>query len=148
MVVAHCASLGNADIEDSRAMAQTNFALFGQLMDEAGYRKNLVGDIAAITQGKPMGVAADLLQRPDWHDWHDRLLNGSDSPLPGVVPLISMQALVDNDLLVRDAVEPLRSLRDINALLCDFVLKRSLAFKRQGFARPVFETATFFRRPG
>ena len=144
VVVAHCASLGNARIDDSRAMAQTNFALFGQLMDEPGYRKNLVGDIAAITQGNRMSVVAKLLQRPDWHD---RLLNGSDYPLPGVVPLISMQALVDNDLLAPDAVGPLRRLRDINVLLYDFVLKRSLALNGKGFAPAVFETAPFFRRP-
>jgi mannonate dehydratase len=143
VVVAHCASLGNAHIDDARAMAQTNFALFGQLMDEPGYRKNLVGDIAAITQGNRMSVVAKLLQRPDWHD---RLLNGSDYPLPGVVPLISMRALVENDLLAPDAVEPLRRMRDINVLLYDFVLKRSLALKGQGFAPVVFETAPYFRR--
>jgi len=53
-----------------------------------------------------------------------------------------------NEGLAHDAVEPLRRLRHINTLLCDFVLKGSLAFKRQGFAPAVFETATFFRRPG
>ena len=90
-----------------------------------------------------MGVVATLLER---RDWHDRLLNGSDYPLPGVVPLISLRALVDWQLLDPSIVEPLRRLRDINILLYDFVLKRALNKDGRGFAKPVFETAPFFRR--
>ena len=144
VVVAHCASLGNARIDDKRAMEQTNFQLFGQLMDDPRYKANLAGDIAAITQGNRMGVVATLLER---RDWHDRLLNGSDYPLPGVVPLISTQALVERQLLPADVVEPLRRLRDVNVLLYDFVLKRSLSLNGHGFAPAVFETAPFFQRP-
>jgi mannonate dehydratase len=112
-------------------------------MDEPQYRNNLVGDIAAITQGNRMGVVATLLARTDWHG---RLLNGSDYPLPGVVPLISVRALVDHDLLDATAVEPLRKLRNINVLLYDFVLKRALKANGKGFPPAVFETAPFFNR--
>ena len=62
-----------------------NFELFAQLMDDARYRTNLFGDISAMTQNNRMSVVATLLER---RDWHERLLNGSDYPLPGVVPLI------------------------------------------------------------
>ena len=113
-------------------------------MDEPQYRTTLVGDIAAITQSNRMGVVATLLGR---RDWHSRLLNGSDYPLPGVVPLISLRALVNLKLLDPAAVEPLRRLRDYNVLLFDFVLKRTLTHNGQGFATSVFETAPFFRRP-
>ncbi|HCN68387.1 MAG TPA: amidohydrolase, partial [Candidatus Accumulibacter sp.] len=107
------------------------------------YRANLFGDISAITQGNRMSVVATLLER---RDWHERLLNGSDYPLPGVVPLIPLQALVDWKLLDAAAVDVLRRLRDINVLLYDFVLKRGLQKDGQGFAKPVFETAPFFIR--
>ena len=143
VVVAHCASLGDARIDDKRAMEQTNFQHFGQLMDEPRYKANLFGDIAAITQGNRMSVVATLLER---RDWHDRLLNGSDYPLPGVVPLIYLQALAEQKLLDPAALDPLRRMRDSNVLLFDFVLKRSLAMKGQGFAPSVFQTAPFFRR--
>jgi uncharacterized protein len=146
VVVAHCASLGTADDIDHRGSGATltNFELFARLMDEPRYRANLVGDISAITQGNRMDVVAPLLAR---RDWHDRLLNGSDYPLPGVVPLVPLRALVDRQLIGDAALEPLRRLREVNVLLFDFVLKRSLATKGQGFPASVFETAPFFKRP-
>ena len=145
VVVAHCASLGIAEDTDRNGSTMlTNFDLFARLMGEPRYRANLVGDIAAIVQSNRMGVIGTLLER---RDWHDRLLNGSDYPLPGVVPLIDLRALVDAGLLDPAAREPLRRLRDVNVLLFDFVLKRSLAVNGQGFAPGVFETAPYFRRP-
>ena len=89
-------------------------------------------------------IIASLLARTDWHG---RLLNGSDYPLPGVVPLVSLQGLVDAQLLDATAVKPLTRLRDSNVLLFDFVLKRSLRKNGQGFAATVFETAPFFTQP-
>ena len=68
-------------------------------------------------------------------------------PLPGVVPLVSLEALADRKLLDAAAVEPLARLREFNVLLYDFVLKRSLRSDGQGFAASVFETAPFFRQP-
>lgn len=140
VVVAHCASLGNA--HDASA-GVSNFDLFAQLMDEERYRGNLFGDISAVTQYNRMHVIAALLER---RDWHARLLNGSDYPLPGVVPLVSLEALVEARLLDAGAVDPLARLRKYNVLLFDFVLKRSLRRDGQVFALSVFETAPFFTR--
>jgi len=145
VVVAHCASLGDGhDTDKGGAALVPNFDLFARLMDEPNYRSNLVGDIAAITQGNRMGVVGTLLGR---RDWHARLLNASDYPLPGVVPLIYLKSLFDQKLLDPAALEVLRRLRDINVLLFDFVLKRSLALDGRGFSASVFETAPFFKRP-
>jgi hypothetical protein len=144
VVVAHCASLGSARGDAPNSAEVSNFALFAQLMDDARYKGNLFGDISAITQFNRMDVVTSLLER---REWHQRLLNGSDYPLPGVVPLISLQGLVDLQLLDALAVEPLGRLRNSNVLLFDFVLKRSLRKEGQGFANTVFETAPFFSRP-
>ncbi len=145
VVVAHCASLGSGrDIDRGGTAMVSNFDLFARLMDEKHYRANLVGDVSAITQGNRIDVVATLLVR---RDWHERLLNGSDYPLPGVVPLISLPALVDRQLLDPAAVEPLRRLRDFNVLLFDFVLKRSLASNGERLAPAVFETRRYFDRP-
>ncbi len=143
VVVAHCASLGSGHGDAADSPALSNFELFAQLMDDTRYRDNLFGDISAVTQYNRMDVIATLLAR---RDWHERLLNGSDYPLPGVVPLVSLNALVEAQLLDATAVEPLSRLRESNVLLYDFVLKRSLRKDGQGFAKSVFETAPFFRR--
>jgi len=144
VVVAHCASLGSGRGDVPGGAELTNFELFTQLMDERRYEGRLFGDISAITQYNRMEVIATLLQRTDWHA---RLLNGSDYPLPGVVPLVPLQGLVDLQLLDADAVKPLSRLREGNVLLFDFVLKRSLRYNGLGFADKIFETAPFFSQP-
>ena len=145
VVVAHCASLGEGrDTDRADGAMVPNFELFARLMDEPRYRGNLAGDISAITQRNRMHVVAPLLARADWHE---RLLNGSDYPLPGIVPLISLPALVDANLLDAAAVEPLRRIRDHNVLLFDFVLKRSVASGGARLAPAIFETRAYFDRP-
>jgi mannonate dehydratase len=144
VVIAHCASLGDAvDTDHGGTATVTNFELFTRLMEEPRYRSNLFGDVAAVTQSNRMGVLPTLLAR---RDWQGRLVNGSDYPLPGVVPLISLPALVDKRLLDPAAVEPLRGLREANVLLFAFVLQRSLALNGQRFAPAVFETARYFKQ--
>jgi len=142
VVIAHCASLGiGRDLDDGGTRTLPNFDLFARLMDEPRYLRNLVGDISAVTQGNRMDVVATLLMR---QDWHPRLLNGSDYPLPGILPLISLPALVQRGMLDPLAVAPLREIREHNTLLFDLVLKRSLALDGAGFARSVFETRPYF----
>jgi mannonate dehydratase len=143
VVVAHCASLGHGEeLEPGKAGGKpSNFELFARMMDEPQYRTLLHGDISAVVQNNRMAVLDVLLAR---RDWQGRLLNGSDYPLPGVVPLIDLNKLVSRGLLDAGMVEPLRALRHANVLLFDFVLKRSLSSKGQRFANEVFETAPLF----
>jgi mannonate dehydratase len=146
VVVAHCASLGHGDEIEAKAGSgakPSNFDLFVRLMDEPQYRQTLYGDISAVVQSNRVDVIPTLLAR---RDWQGRLLNGSDYPLPGVVPLIDLRKLAARGLLAADRVEPLLRLRHHNVLLFDFVLKRSLALNGQRFADEVFQTAPFFPR--
>ena len=148
VIVAHCASLGHGEelgAKDAGGKPPSNFDLFVRLMDEPQYRKTLYGDISAVVQSNRVDVIPMLLSR---RDWQGRLLNGSDYPLPGVVPLIDLRKLVARGLLEEPMAEPLRQLRHVNVLMFDFVLKRSLALNGQRFANEVFETAPFFARPG
>ena len=80
-------------------------------------------------------------------DWAGRLLNGSDYPLPGIMPLYSPRQLADGGLLDTADVAPLGALRGHNALLFDFVLKRRLRAGGRRLAAAVFETRRFFE-PG
>jgi mannonate dehydratase len=140
VVVAHCASLGDGDDLDLGA-TKPNFELFARLMDDPRYERTLAADISGVTQANRLDVVATLLAR---RDWHSRLLNGSDYPLPGVVPLVSLRQLAARGLLQAESVAALAELRNHNVLLFDFVLKRSLGNNGIGFARSVFETRPFF----
>lgn len=146
VIVAHCASLGHGEEIDAKGGdgKPSNFDLFVRMMDEPQYRGTLYGDISAVVQANRIDVIPTLLSR---RDLQPRLLNGSDYPLPGVVPLIDLRKLVARELLDQNMVEPLLQLRQHNVLMFDFVLKRSLALKGQRFADEVFETAPYFVRP-
>lgn len=146
VIVAHCASLGgdvDLDAGESGSLVD-GFALFTRLMDETRDSGRLYGDISAVTQRNRAGpVLRRLLERSDWHP---RLLNGSDYPLPGVMPLFSVDYMVELGLLESADAPVLSEIRRHNPLLFDFVLKRRLRWQGQGFADGVFETRPFFDR--
>jgi mannonate dehydratase len=77
-------------------------------------------------------------------EWHPRLLNGSDYPLPGLMPIFSVEYIVSLGLLEAAAAPALSEIRAHNPLLFDFVLKRSLRANGRAFAASVFETRRFF----
>jgi predicted TIM-barrel fold metal-dependent hydrolase len=146
VVVAHCASMGEDRDLDKGANGPyvTSFALFERLMDRKQFEGRLFGDISAMTQVNRAGPAlARVIER---EDWHPRLLNGSDYPLPGVMPIFSVDYLVSIGLLKAGLAEILKEIRAHNPLLFDFVLKRHLRSNGKRFSAGVFETRGFFMR--
>jgi mannonate dehydratase len=146
VIVAHCASLGeNVDIDRGSNGPQTDaFGLFARLMDEPQYEARLFGDISAVTQVNRIGRPLEtLLARSDWHR---RLINGSDYPLPGVMPLFSVRRFVEQSYLTSSQATVVSEIRRYNPLLFDFVLKRSLVKNGQRFAPIVFESRRMFDR--
>ncbi|MCU0296841.1 MAG: hypothetical protein MUD05_12445 [Candidatus Nanopelagicales bacterium] len=116
-----------------------------QLMREKAYEGLLFGDLSAITQVNraPEALRALLLAE----DIHHRLLNGSDYPLTGIVPLFSKGQLQRLGLLDEETASVVFEVQKHNPVLFDFVLKRNLAWQGRRFPRQVFETAGFFSRP-
>jgi len=150
VVVAHCASMGeDRDIDrGENGPWVESFALFERLMEEPAHVGRLFGDISALTQtaraGRPL---RRVLERAhEGGDWARRLLNGSDYPLPAIMPLYSPRFLVDSGLLDAAAAAPLSAIRRHNPLLFDFVLKRHLHVGGRRLAKSVFETRRFFDR--
>ena len=142
VVVAHCASYGDDDDLDQPGTRQPSFALFARMMDRPEWRENLRGDISAIVlRNHNPDVIKTLLAR---EDWHPRLLNGSDYPLPGILPLISPSRIASHGLLPEESVAELQALREANALYFDLALKRSLTWQGKSFSARVFETRAFF----
>jgi uncharacterized protein len=144
VIVAHCASLGeHVDLDRSADGARIDaFSLFGRLMDEPSYKNRLYGDISAVTQANR--ASASLVTLLTRSDWHARLINGSDYPLPGVMPLFSLRRFVEQGYLNQAKAAVLSEVRRYNPLLFDFVLKRSLAKEGRGFAPVVFESGRLF----
>ena len=125
VIVAHCAGLGTNEDLDSKDRPQVhNFDLFLRLMDEKRYEGLVFGEISAMTQfnrvGKPLQT---ILAR---EDLHERLLNGSDYPLPAVNILIRTRPLVKQGYLSESEGQSLKEIYDFNPLLFDFVLKRTI----------------------
>ena len=143
VVLAHCASYGqDQDIDQgSNGPRLKSFELFARMMDESRYADKLYADISALTQLNRAWALKAVLQH---RDWHPRLLNGSDYPLPGVMPLFSATDMADMGMLDRAAVPVLQAVRSYNPLLFDFALKRLLRFEQYSFPISVFETRRFF----
>jgi mannonate dehydratase len=144
VVVAHCASMGEDHDTDRgpNGPMTDSFLLFARLMEEKRYERRLFGDISAMTQVNRAGPAlARVVQEAAWHP---RLLNGSDYPLPGVMPVFSVDYLVSLKLIEEAAAPVLKEIRLHNPLLFDFVLKRHLRAGGKAFSREVFETRRFF----
>jgi predicted TIM-barrel fold metal-dependent hydrolase len=125
VIVAHCAGLGdNEDLDHSERKRVPNFDLFLRLMGEKRYQGLLFADISAMTQynrtGRPLTT---ILQR---EDLHERLVNGSDYPLPAVNVLIRTSALVKQGYIKTEERACLNEIYDYNPLLFDFVLKRTI----------------------
>jgi mannonate dehydratase len=143
VVVAHCASLGEDRDLDRGANGPyvESFSLFERIFEKfpACY-----GDVSAMTQVNRAGPA--LARVIENEAWHARLLNGSDYPLPGVMPIFSVDYLVSRKLVDEQAAPILREIRAHNPLLFDFVLKRHLRSNGKAFAARVFETRGFFVR--
>jgi uncharacterized protein len=124
VIVAHCAGLGtNEDLDSPDRKQVDNFDLFLRLMDEKRYEGLVFGEISAMTQFNRAGKLATILQR---QDLHERLVNGSDYPLPAVNALIRTRPLVKSGFISSSEGKSLQEIYDYNPLLFDFVLKRSL----------------------
>lgn len=145
VVIAHCASDGeDQDIDKGiNGPRVKSYTLFARMMDEVRYQDKLHADISALTQLNRAWALKDVLQRKAWHA---RLLNGSDYPLPGVMPLFSVTDIAERGLLDPAAIPFLQEIRKHNSLLFDFALKRMVQLDQSHFPASVFETRRFFER--
>ncbi len=144
VVVAHCASAGTGiDTDRGRnAPMVENFTLFSRLMDDPRFEGRLFGDLAAVTESSRVDSALSRIVGTT--AWHGRLLNGSDYPLPGFMPSVSLPRLVEAGHLMPERAQVLREIRQYNPLLFDFLLKRQLAVDAVRLPAAAFETARFF----
>jgi predicted TIM-barrel fold metal-dependent hydrolase len=144
VIVAHCASLGDSpDLDRGPDGPRIPcFELFARMMEEPRYEGLLFGELSAITQINRVGLALETVIRRG--QWQSRLLNGSDYPLPGILPLFSLKQMVRRGYVTESEADVLSALRLYNPLLFDFVLKRSLRIEPNFFGPEPFQTRDFF----
>ncbi len=144
VLIAHCASLGaSVDLDKgANGPAVSNFELFARLMNESRYERLVFGECSALTQINRMG--GELKTIIERNEWHTRLVNGSDYPLPGVMPLFWLSRFVDQHYIDAATAKVLSAIRRHNPLLFDFVLKRHLSVNGKKLANAVFESRRVF----
>ena len=144
IVIAHCSSMGrDIDLDANNGAEVDSFQLFQRLMAEKRYEQNLFADISAVPQTNRAPALATIVERDDWAH---RLVNGSDYPLPGVMPLFSVDSMVERAWLTKSESEVIKQIREYNPILFDFVLKRTLRINGKAIAPRIFESARLFQR--
>jgi len=139
IIMAHCASQGsNLDLDDPANGEVANFELFKRMMNEKRYEGLLFGEISGLTQNNRFdGPLQTLLEK---NEWHSRLVNGSDYPLPALNIVIWTKALVKAGLITKKERQALNLIYNYNPLLFDFVLKRTVRHPETGgnFSASIF----------
>lgn len=152
VVVAHCAGLGSDDdIEASDKHEMESYELFRRLLDDKSYDGRIFADISAMTQFNRTGRALDETVRDV--EIHPKLINGSDFPLPAIRFLVSAQWLERFGYLTKAERIHCERVFEVNPLLYDFVVKRSLRVRdgavEHRFSDVVFDSARVFEHlPG
>ena len=141
VIVAHCGSLGDAeDLDDPAHGRVACFDLFLRLMAEPRYRAFLYGDISALTfRNRDPRVLQTLLERTELHE---RLLDGTDWPLPAIGVLIKTSRFERAGLLTSSEREALDEVFRYDPRLFDLALKRTL----KGPNGERFPAAVFLRK--
>jgi hypothetical protein len=144
VIFAHCATLGESiDLDKGRnAPLVANLELFARLLSEKKYESLLFGDISAITQVNRSQEMIETIVTNE--DWHDRLMYGSDYPLPGVMPIMAPENFVRWGYLKESEAEIISQVRQYNPLLFDIMLKRNIKIKGHRLSSRVFESRRFF----
>jgi predicted TIM-barrel fold metal-dependent hydrolase len=146
VIMAHCASLGENEDFDHPGNKVKSFALFMRLMDDPRYADLLYGDLSAMTQFNRLpGPMTEILRR---QDLHDRLVDGSDYPLPAINIVIQTRALVKHGLITREERRFLNEIYHCNPLLFDYVVKRTLRLPGNGarLSARIFQAHKVFDR--
>ncbi len=123
VIMAHLGNWG--ENRDSQGKITKNYKIFFRMLEEAqtNGKWKLYGDLSAVTLENGVGNLRALFRKK--HLWN-RIVNGSDYPLPGVSFLNNCSKLQEIGFITEDEKEALDEIYALNPLLFDFVLKRTL----------------------
>lgn len=135
IIMAHSASGAvYPDPKDDNAAPRNGTLWFIDLLGTPDTGKNLYGDISGISQrGRAQASLAAVLQHPQIFE---HLLYASAYPLPAVNAAIDLDELARSDFISTEQVSPLRSIYQLNPLLFNFVLARTVRLPNTDLALP------------
>ncbi len=139
VIMAH--SGGDCSLSDNGG--ENSFEQFISMMDNSSYIGQLYGDISALTIKKNFGHMKTLIEHlsdDSSHPYHNRILYGSDYPLPATYALYPVDQLITKGYLKPSLRGPLKEIFKYNPLVFDYVLKRNIRHPktRQKFPAHVF----------
>lgn len=131
VIAAHAASRGQCiDMDDPNKAHVDCFDLFWRIFNEKKWDGLLFADNSGLTiharLGKPLDV---LLENPQFHH---RLMNGSDYPLPAINILYRTSQLRSEGYLTDAEADALNELYKFNPLVFDLAMKRTLRHPKTG----------------
>ncbi len=126
IIMAHVASLGECQ-QDEQVICKPGTPYIDiamEMLRDKRYEGRLYADISGVTQFNRWLILDKILAASDIHH---KLVNGSDYPLPAVNFVIRTRTLVDSGHITADERDYLNEIYDVNPLLFDFVLKRTIS---------------------
>ena len=126
VIVAHCASLGTCEDLESPLEVKpqvSNFELFFRMMERPEWEGLLFGDISAIVLLNRMRYCKSLLSKTQFHH---RLVNGTDYPLPMMRFLNLTMPFYQFGLITKAERNCLNEIYEYSPVLYDFCLKRTM----------------------
>ena len=149
VVMAHVASLGECKEVEVKAGAclqgEEYIDIAIDMMKQAKYKDNLFADISGLTLYNRQHNLRKLILETDIHD---RLIDGSDYPLPAINIVIRTGKLNDEGYISETEREQLNEIYDYNPLLFDYVLKRTIKVHNSGTGMSRgFPPSIFMRNP-
>ncbi len=130
IIMAHGASLGECVDYDNKNVKKSCFDLFWRVFQNKKYDGLLFGEISAMTLYTRVGnPLLTLLEHPEFHN---RLINGSDYPLPAINILYRTGQLEQLGFINEQEKKLLNQIYKFDPLIFDFVLKRTLKHPKTG----------------
>jgi uncharacterized protein len=130
IIMAHLASLGQCKDFTDGDKEVFCFKLFWKLFKDKKYEKNLFGEISGVTIHTRVGEAIDtILEHPEYHH---RIVNGSDYPLPAINILYRTGQFEDMGYITSKERDHLNEIYEFNPLLFDLALKRTIKHPKTG----------------
>ena len=123
IVMAHLGNWG--ENENAEGKMQPNYELFFEMLEKANQNKKweLYGGLSSVSLKQNMGNLKALFKNK--HLWN-RIVNGSDYPLPAINFLNNTSQLQKLNFITKAEKEALDEIYGYNPLLFNFVLKRTI----------------------
>ncbi len=131
VIMAH----SGGDNRIGKICGKTSSESFFEMMHRASREEkwSLYGDISALTITKNIERFKEIIGNKELHN---KILYGSDYPLPAVYALYPVNNLIDKGYLDKRYKAPLKEIFKYNPLVFDFVLKRNIKHPVNGKKLP------------